>query len=51
MCVGAVGSPGTDPRLRDDGVLVLAEHERMESARKAWPRAWKSLRRAAKPLT
>ena len=32
-------------------LLAAREHERMESARKAWPRAWKSLRRAAKPLT
>ena len=32
-------------------LLAAHEHERMESARKAWPRAWKSLRRAAKPLT
>ena len=26
MRVGAAGGPGTDPRLRHDGVLVLAEH-------------------------
>jgi CHAD domain-containing protein len=32
-------------------LLAAREHERMASARKAWPRAWKSLRRAAKPLT
>lgn len=32
-------------------LLVEREHERMEAARKAWPRAWKALRRAAKPLT
>jgi hypothetical protein len=30
--------------------LAGREHERMERARKAWPPAWKSLRRAAKPL-
>ena len=30
--------------------LLAREHERKETARKAWPPAWRALRRAAKPL-
>lgn len=31
-------------------LLSAREHGRMETAREEWPRAWKALRRAAKPL-
>ena len=47
--IRAWAAGGADPRAA--ALLAAREHERMETARKAWPRAWKSLRRAAKPLT
>ena len=46
--IRAWAAGGADPRAA--ALLAAREHERMETARKAWPRAWKSLRRAAKPL-
>jgi CHAD domain-containing protein len=47
--IRAWAAEGADAHAAE--LLAAREHARRESTREAWPRAWKSLRRAAKPLT